>query len=122
MEAVVEGNGDRIHRNIGQWPAFHVGRGNGVCYLEFTARKRAEGAVAMPVLAAPRGCVPRFYRGREMPSSVFDFEIIDCIGEGAGSKIFVVSHEQTQQLYALKHVVKRQEKDARFMEQLENEF
>ena len=57
-----------------------------------------------------------------MPRRVFDYEIIDCIGQGAGSLIYVVSHEQTQQLYALKHVVKREEKHARFIEQLENEF
>jgi serine/threonine protein kinase len=57
-----------------------------------------------------------------MPRRVFDYEIIDCIGQGAGSLIYVVSHEQTQQLYALKHVVKRDEKDARFIDQLENEF
>jgi len=57
-----------------------------------------------------------------MPRRVFDYEIIDCIGQGAGSLIYVVSHEQTHQLYALKHVVKREEKDARFIEQLENEY
>jgi len=57
-----------------------------------------------------------------MPRRVFDYEIIDCIGKGAGSLIYVVNHEQTHQLYALKHVVKREEKDARFIDQLENEF
>ena len=57
-----------------------------------------------------------------MPRKVFDFEIIDCIGQGAGSLIYVVSHEQTRQLYALKHVIKRDEKDARFLDQLENEY
>jgi len=57
-----------------------------------------------------------------MPRRVFDYEIIDCIGAGAGSLIYVVSHAQTQQLYALKHVVKREEKQARFIDQLENEY
>lgn len=57
-----------------------------------------------------------------MPRKVFDYEVIDCIGTGAGSLIYVVSQEQTQQLYALKHVIKRAEKDARFIEQLENEY
>src|SRR5947207_6753892 len=57
-----------------------------------------------------------------MSRQIFDFEIIDRIGEGAGSQIYVVNHEQTQQLYALKHVVKQSEKDARFIEQLENEY
>ncbi|HEV8608401.1 MAG TPA: serine/threonine-protein kinase [Tepidisphaeraceae bacterium] len=57
-----------------------------------------------------------------MPPKVFEYEVIDCIGTGAGSSIYVVSQEQTQQLYALKHVIKRNEKDARFIEQLENEY
>src|SRR5689334_18609227 len=74
----------------------------------------------MPVLEAPR--TSRFHRGREMPRKIFDYEIIDCIGQGAGSLIYVVSHEQTQQLYALKHVLKRDEKDGRFIDQLENEY
>src|SRR4051812_18187931 len=74
----------------------------------------------MPVLEASRSS--RFHRGREMPRKVFEYEIIDCIGAGAGSVIYVVSHEQTQQLYALKHVIKRQEKDGRFIDQLENEY
>src|SRR3954462_13950338 len=74
----------------------------------------------MPVLEAPR--TSRFHRGREMPRRVFDYEIIDCIGQGAGSLIYVVSHEQTQQLYALKHVIKREEKESRFIDQLENEY
>src|SRR5437764_11086229 len=74
----------------------------------------------MPVLEAPR--TSRFHRGRAMPRRVFDYEIIDCIGQGAGSLIYVVSHEQTHQLYALKHVIKRDEKDVRFLDQLENEY
>jgi serine/threonine protein kinase len=74
----------------------------------------------MPVLEAPENTM--FKSGREMPRKVFDYEVIDCIGTGAGSLIYVVSQEQTQQLYALKHVIKRAEKDARFIEQLENEY
>jgi eukaryotic-like serine/threonine-protein kinase len=60
--------------------------------------------------------------GLAMPRRVFQYEIIDRIGSGAGSIIYVVSHEQTQQLYALKHVIKRTEKDERFLDQLENEY
>src|SRR5438876_1342792 len=74
----------------------------------------------MPVLEARR--TSGFHRGRAMPRRVFDYEVIDCIGQGAGSLIYVVSHDQTHQLYALKHVIKRQEKDARFIDQLENEY
>jgi serine/threonine-protein kinase len=44
------------------------------------------------------------------------------IGQGAGSTIYVVSHSDTKQLYALKHVVRKTEKDDRFIEQLEGEY
>ena len=57
-----------------------------------------------------------------MPSNLFGFEVIYKIGEGAGSTIYAVSAPQTQQLYALKHVVRKTDKHARFIEQLEAEF
>ena len=57
-----------------------------------------------------------------LPKSVFGYEVVDFIGEGAGSRIFAVTHPTTRQLYALKHVLPRQEKDVRFVEQLETEF
>ena len=56
------------------------------------------------------------------PKKLFDYEVIDQIGEGAGSLIYVVSHPITKQLYALKHVVRKTDKDDRFIEQLEAEF
>lgn len=59
---------------------------------------------------------------RSDPGKIFDYEVLDFIGEGAGSLIYVVSHPQTRQLYALKRILKRQDKDARFFEQAENEF
>jgi eukaryotic-like serine/threonine-protein kinase len=57
-----------------------------------------------------------------IPRSLFDYDVIDLIGQGAGSLIYVVSDRKSQQLYALKHVVRRTEKDDRFVEQLENEY
>lgn len=59
---------------------------------------------------------------QSMPSSLFGYEIIDTIGEGAGSQIYAVSHPETKQIYALKHVVRKTDKDARFITQLEDEF
>ena len=56
--------------------------------------------------------------GGSRPKSLFGYEVIDFIGEGAASQIYVVSHPQTKQLYALKHVVRRSEKDDRFIELL----
>src|SRR5215813_1212243 len=60
--------------------------------------------------------------GVQMPRQLFDYEVIDFIGEGAGSLIYLVAHPQSRQVYALKHLVYRKERDSRFFEQLENEF
>jgi eukaryotic-like serine/threonine-protein kinase len=57
-----------------------------------------------------------------LPRSVMGFEVIDFIGEGAGSLLYAISHPQTAQLYALKHVTPKTDKDQRFVEQLETEF
>jgi len=56
------------------------------------------------------------------PKAIFDYEVIECLGHGAGSTIYAVSHPDTHQLYALKHVVRKQPRDARFIEQLQNEY
>lgn len=56
------------------------------------------------------------------PVRIFDYEIIEKIGEGAGSTIYAVTHPETKQIYALKHCIRKVEKDIRFIEQLENEF
>ena len=57
-----------------------------------------------------------------LPKSVFGYEVVDFIGEGAGSRIYAVTHPTTKQLFALKHVLPKQDKDVRFVEQLEAEF
>ena len=55
------------------------------------------------------------------PKSLFGYDVIDLIGEGAGSLIYAVSDPSTGQLYALKHVLREKDKDIRFIEQLEAE-
>jgi len=57
-----------------------------------------------------------------LPQSIYDYDVIDYIGEGAGSVLYVVSHHETKQIYALKHVLRKTEKHVRFIEQVENEF
>lgn len=57
-----------------------------------------------------------------MPAQLFGYDVIDFVGEGAASTIYAVSHPETHQLYALKHVVRKTDKCARFFEQLENEY
>lgn len=60
--------------------------------------------------------------GGPVPQALFGYEVIDHIGDGAGSAIYAVSHPETKQLYALKHVVRKTDKHARFIDQLEDEF
>lgn len=58
----------------------------------------------------------------DLPKSLFGYDIVERIGEGAASTIYAVSDPKTRQLYALKHVIRRTEKDDRFIDQLQNEF
>lgn len=57
-----------------------------------------------------------------MPDELFGYEVLDAMGQGAGSTIYAVSHPQTHQICALKHVVARTDKEQRFIEQLRAEF
>jgi serine/threonine protein kinase len=56
------------------------------------------------------------------PKTLFGYDVVSRLGEGAGSHLYVVCDAQTGQLYALKHVVRRNEKDIRYIQQLQNEF
>lgn len=56
------------------------------------------------------------------PRELFGYEVLGHLGDGAGSRIYAVSHETTRQVYALKHVIRKDDKAIRFIEQLENEF
>ena len=60
--------------------------------------------------------------GTELPRELFGYEVVDRIGEGAASKIYAVTDPRTHQLYALKHVVRKTEKDIRYIDQVENEY
>ncbi|HEX4053531.1 MAG TPA: serine/threonine-protein kinase [Tepidisphaeraceae bacterium] len=57
-----------------------------------------------------------------IPRSLYGYEVVDFLGEGAGSMIYAASHPVTHQIYALKHVAVKVEKDQRFVEQLINEY
>src|SRR3954471_8580110 len=57
-----------------------------------------------------------------LPRNVMGYEVIDFVGEGAGSLLYAVSHPKTTQLYALKHVKPKTDRDQRFVEQLETEY
>jgi eukaryotic-like serine/threonine-protein kinase len=60
--------------------------------------------------------------GDELPKTLFGYEVLDFLGQGAGSRIFLVSHADTRQIYALKHVMRTTDRDERFVEQLEAEY
>lgn len=56
------------------------------------------------------------------PRNLFGYSVLEFIGEGAGSRIYRVKSSSTGKPVALKHVLRKTDKDVRFIEQLENEF
>src|SRR2546423_1804335 len=59
--------------------------------------------------------------GTALPKELFGYEVVDRIGEGAASTIYAVTDPRNHQLYALKHVLRKTEKDIRYIDQVENE-
>lgn len=57
-----------------------------------------------------------------MGQKILNYDVIARLGEGAGSVIYSVRDSVTQHIYALKHVVREDAKDIRFVEQMEQEF
>ncbi|HEY7115538.1 MAG TPA: serine/threonine-protein kinase [Tepidisphaeraceae bacterium] len=56
------------------------------------------------------------------PRSLFGYDILSEIGQGAASHIYAVTDPKTHQLYALKHVIRKVEKDQRYIQQVQNEY
>jgi eukaryotic-like serine/threonine-protein kinase len=57
-----------------------------------------------------------------MPEKLLNYEVLERLGEGAGSTIYAVSDPRTRQVYALKQVLRKNAKDIRFVEQMETEY
>jgi len=57
-----------------------------------------------------------------MSEKLLQYDVIETLGEGAGSIIYAVRDPMTGRKYALKHVVRKKDKDVRFIEQMETEF
>ena len=57
-----------------------------------------------------------------MAQKLLQYDVIDRLGEGAGSVIYSVRDPNTGRTYALKYVVREKPKDIRFVEQMETEF
>lgn len=57
----------------------------------------------------------------DAPRRLFGFDVIDLIGEGAGSRIYKVRDAASGSSRALKLVTRQSDRDMRFVEQLQNE-
>ncbi len=57
-----------------------------------------------------------------MVQKLLNFDVLERLGEGARSTIYAVMDPLTRQTFALKHVVRTDPKDIRFVEQMENEY
>lgn len=57
-----------------------------------------------------------------MAEKLLNYDILERLGEGAKSVIYAVVDPTTGRQYALKHVIRKNPKDLRFVEQVENEF
>jgi serine/threonine protein kinase len=57
-----------------------------------------------------------------MPAKLLHYDVLERLGEGAGSTIYRVRDPSTGRELALKHVVRSDQKDIRFVEQMETEF
>ena len=56
------------------------------------------------------------------PTDIFGYKVLARLGEGAASTIYAVQEPKTGQVWALKHVVKKSDKDQRFLDQVEQEY
>jgi len=57
-----------------------------------------------------------------MSQKLLNYDVLERLGEGARSTIYAVMDPLTRQTFALKHVIRTDPKDIRFIEQMENEF
>jgi len=57
-----------------------------------------------------------------MADRLLHYDLLERLGEGARSTIYRALDTQTGRIVALKHVVRRDDKDLRFIEQMETEF
>lgn len=57
-----------------------------------------------------------------MAEKLLHYDVLERLGEGARSEIYLVQDPTTRQLFALKHVKRNEPKDLRFIEQMEAEY
>jgi eukaryotic-like serine/threonine-protein kinase len=57
-----------------------------------------------------------------MPDRLLHYDLLERLGEGARSTIYRASDTRTGRIVAVKHVMRENDKDVRFIEQMEAEF
>src|ERR1043165_5575213 len=57
-----------------------------------------------------------------MVQKLLHYDVLEHLGEGARSSIYKVRDPNTGREFALKHVLRGDQKDIRFIEQMETEF
>jgi eukaryotic-like serine/threonine-protein kinase len=57
-----------------------------------------------------------------MAQKILHYDVLERLGEGARSTIYSVTDPDTRKVYALKHVLRGDSKDVRFIEQVETEY
>jgi len=57
-----------------------------------------------------------------IPAELFGYKVVDKVGDGAASAVYAVMDPKSRQVMALKHVLRRAEKDQRFIDQIEQEY
>jgi eukaryotic-like serine/threonine-protein kinase len=57
-----------------------------------------------------------------MAQKLLHYDVLERLGEGARSTIYAVRDPDTGKIFALKHVVRAEQKDIRFIEQMETEY
>ena len=57
-----------------------------------------------------------------LPQEIAGYRILARIGEGAASELYAVQHPRTKQVFALKHVIRKSDKDQRFLDQCVQEY
>src|SRR5207237_3850026 len=60
--------------------------------------------------------------GSFMAQKLLHYDVLERLGEGARSTIYLVRDPNTGREYALKHVLRTDPKDIRFIEQMETEY
>ncbi|NBX24443.1 MAG: serine/threonine protein kinase [Planctomycetes bacterium] len=60
-------------------------------------------------------------RFMSVPQEIFGYPVVAKLGTGAASELYAVQDPRTKQVWALKHVIRRTEKDDRFIAQVEIE-